>query len=166
MPYQHNGELHIFKLRDNTKIIASFYDPKILEDINANRPFVTSQVLPREIGYRIENRICRTCGKHDCQLQCNCGSYRHYYCSRKCKKYHFAFSAHECVNCSEELFAKGFLLVNRDVFEFAGPICNACMEIGVKLKKCGRCKLVRYCNVEHQKSDWSEHKKSCKKLTQ
>ncbi len=28
-------------------------------------------------------------------------------------------------------------------------------------KKCGKCKAVFYCGVEHQKKDWTRHKKDC-----
>ena len=31
-------------------------------------------------------------------------------------------------------------------------------------KKCGGCRVVMYCCVEHQKNDWPLHKKTCKKL--
>ncbi|KAI0748202.1 hypothetical protein C8Q80DRAFT_724437 [Daedaleopsis nitida] len=32
------------------------------------------------------------------------------------------------------------------------------------LKKCGKCKLTRYCSVECQKQDWPRHKVTCEKI--
>jgi hypothetical protein len=41
--------------------------------------------------------------------------------------------------------------------------CSNCKKIGLKLKCCGRCKLVHYCSAECQKIDWKAgHKKTCK----
>ena len=37
--------------------------------------------------------------------------------------------------------------------------CNVCGKDATKF--CSRCKLVYYCCVEHQKSDWKKHKKTC-----
>jgi hypothetical protein len=34
-----------------------------------------------------------------------------------------------------------------------------------KLQCCSRCKSMWYCSVEHQTSDWAEHKKVCKSFT-
>ncbi len=41
--------------------------------------------------------------------------------------------------------------------------CNVCKKNG-KIKLCSRCKKVRYCSPECQKSDWPTHKTVCKKL--
>jgi len=30
-----------------------------------------------------------------------------------------------------------------------------------RVRLCGRCKIVCYCSVEHQKSDWANHKRYC-----
>ena len=47
--------------------------------------------------------------------------------------------------------------------------CEYCGSIGIpdgnggtkKLRKCGRCYRVRYCNREHQKADHQQHKPNC-----
>ena len=45
--------------------------------------------------------------------------------------------------------------------------CNYCKisEKGCSMKQCGRCKMIRYCSVECQKSDWKQHKKTCSAST-
>lgn len=40
--------------------------------------------------------------------------------------------------------------------------CAAEETIGMELKRCAACKLVRYCSVACQKEDWSRHKQTCK----
>lgn len=37
-----------------------------------------------------------------------------------------------------------------------------CESSGRKTKKCGQCKVARYCKEECQREDWREHKKWCK----
>ena len=40
--------------------------------------------------------------------------------------------------------------------------CSVCCKSGVKLKLCGRCKLVEYCSKACQLSDWKlSHKRLC-----
>eukprot|EP01080_Neovahlkampfia_damariscottae_P001635 gene1635-12760_t len=41
-------------------------------------------------------------------------------------------------------------------------VCSVCGSTS-DLKRCSRCKKVSYCCIEHQKKDWSTHKKSCGK---
>jgi len=43
------------------------------------------------------------------------------------------------------------------------PVCHNCMKEIVKPLRCGVCKKVSYCSPECQKSDWSFHKRNCKK---
>ncbi|KAI3639490.1 hypothetical protein MIR68_002505 [Amoeboaphelidium protococcarum] len=44
--------------------------------------------------------------------------------------------------------------------------CNICKSSEPTLRACGRCKLVFYCGIEHQKQDWeSEHRANCNQLT-
>jgi hypothetical protein len=43
------------------------------------------------------------------------------------------------------------------------PHCHNCMKDIVKPLLCGKCKKVSYCSQECQKSDWSFHKRNCKK---
>jgi len=43
------------------------------------------------------------------------------------------------------------------------PHCHNCMKDIVKPLRCGVCKKVSYCSSECQKSDWSFHKRNCKK---
>jgi len=40
--------------------------------------------------------------------------------------------------------------------------CATCGEALANPKKCSRCHKVAYCNAQHQKQHWKEHKKSCK----
>ena len=37
--------------------------------------------------------------------------------------------------------------------------CNVCGKEATKF--CSKCKLIYYCCVEHQRSDWKNHKKTC-----
>ena len=39
--------------------------------------------------------------------------------------------------------------------------CTMCQQPGRDLKRCARCKAVKYCSVECQRSNWSTHKLSC-----
>merc|ERR1712070_274024 len=43
------------------------------------------------------------------------------------------------------------------------PHCHNCMKEIQKPLRCGVCKKVSYCSPECQKSDWSFHKRNCKK---
>lgn len=47
------------------------------------------------------------------------------------------------------------------VNHFAEIKCNTCGTSSVRLQKCGKCKLVYYCSVGHQKIDWRSHKLTC-----
>jgi hypothetical protein len=42
--------------------------------------------------------------------------------------------------------------------ECANPVCFAKEGDGVKLKRCGGCKCVRYCSKECQEADWPAHR--------
>jgi hypothetical protein len=44
--------------------------------------------------------------------------------------------------------------------------CNYCKKGVRRMKKCSRCKLIRYCSSECQVADWIEHKDACKMYTQ
>ena len=44
------------------------------------------------------------------------------------------------------------------------PTCRACKVQGggnVKLRKCAKCRQIRYCSVHCQKKDWYKHKRPC-----
>ena len=42
--------------------------------------------------------------------------------------------------------------------------CFACKKLSdTRLKRCGNCRVTYYCNVECQRSHWSQHKDECKK---
>ena len=43
------------------------------------------------------------------------------------------------------------------------PSCAACGDSHECLKKCGRCKMVRYCTEDCQTKDWPEHKRVCRR---
>ncbi|OAQ60799.1 MYND finger domain-containing protein [Purpureocillium lilacinum] len=43
-------------------------------------------------------------------------------------------------------------------------ICQVCGKTA-GVKKCGGCLVVGYCNKEHQRSDWKEHKKMCRRYS-
>jgi hypothetical protein len=42
-------------------------------------------------------------------------------------------------------------------------VCSTCKIISAKTKRCGGCKIERYCSVECQKRDWVNHKQTCKR---
>ena len=52
----------------------------------------------------------------------------------------------------------------RDVKKRLMRNCEGCGVIRKGLKKCGRCKVARYCSRECQSSHWKAHKKECKSL--
>ena len=41
------------------------------------------------------------------------------------------------------------------------PVCNRCKEIRKNLRRCSRCKLVKYCDSKCQIADWIHHKEMC-----
>ena len=45
-------------------------------------------------------------------------------------------------------------------------MCHACQKAAqdTTLKKCSRCKKVKYCSKECQVKDWKNHKKHCRKI--
>merc|ERR1712071_217186 len=45
--------------------------------------------------------------------------------------------------------------------ERAPECCTTCKLTTGNLKRCARCKTVKYCSVQCQRSDWSTHKLSC-----
>mmetsp|Transcript_1630 Transcript_1630/g.1779 ORF Transcript_1630/g.1779 Transcript_1630/m.1779 type:complete len:207 (+) Transcript_1630:120-740(+) len=54
-------------------------------------------------------------------------------------------------------------LTERRHFPFIqDTFCAICGPVP-KASKCGRCKLISYCSIEHQKQDWHQHRKHCKK---
>lgn len=45
--------------------------------------------------------------------------------------------------------------------ELAG-CCQACGKQSLTLLQCARCRTARYCDAECQRSNWLDHKRSCK----
>jgi len=39
--------------------------------------------------------------------------------------------------------------------------CGFCGEVKEKLLLCGKCKIVRYCNADHQRQHWFDRIKRC-----
>lgn len=70
-------------------------------------------------------------------------------------------------NLHDQLCPESFIKAwNRVDTEEECPVTLACKGCGKdegKLMKCGKCGVVRYCNAECQKGDWSFHKKVCVK---
>lgn len=40
-------------------------------------------------------------------------------------------------------------------------VCGQCGAVGEQLKKCGMCKMMWYCDEDHQRKHWSQHKPLC-----
>ncbi len=57
------------------------------------------------------------------------------------------------------LIEDGFKTMSVKDMLYTCTFCNKCCEYN----KCSKCKTVHYCNVSCQKSDWSNHKKTCSK---
>jgi ankyrin repeat protein len=43
-------------------------------------------------------------------------------------------------------------------------VCACCYKGGLHFQVCGKCKMVRYCNLDCQKEDWKRHKTQCPTL--
>lgn len=43
------------------------------------------------------------------------------------------------------------------------PFCNSCGTLA-QLSRCSRCKMVWYCSVDCQKSDFTQHKRVCRDI--
>ncbi|XP_064599749.1 LOW QUALITY PROTEIN: prolyl hydroxylase EGLN3-like [Liolophura sinensis] len=52
----------------------------------------------------------------------------------------------------------------RDAIQLNVNVCQLCGTLE-NLQLCGGCRKTWYCSKDHQKSDWKEHKKACKKKT-
>lgn len=48
---------------------------------------------------------------------------------------------------------------------FAGAcfVCKATPAPGLRLSRCAKCRIIKYCSKQHQKMDWPLHKTICKK---
>ena len=80
-----------------------------------------------------------------------------------------------CTGCPYEWragFKHGYKTAMKEMRNYANqqkrnipeiPECEVCGDSHEKLKKCGRCKLVRYCSEECQTEDWAEHRHICEK---
>ncbi|KAG5321075.1 VPS25 protein, partial [Pseudoatta argentina] len=64
-----------------------------------------------------------------------------------------------------ELETKNKIIANYNMFFYA-TMCHVCKRFGdgVCLKKCGGCRMIAYCNRQHQKQHWSQHKSLCKAI--
>lgn len=69
-------------------------------------------------------------------------------CSKKCKREFRKILAAQYAEKTGEPSCLGF-------------ICNKCKVIKPDIKQCSGCKMVRYCSLECQKSDWKNHKPCC-----
>ncbi|KAG7088067.1 hypothetical protein E1B28_012098 [Marasmius oreades] len=74
----------------------------------------------------------------------------------------------ECDVCFSEEPAPGFPKVHdRDgSTEGSEESINSKRKVGtVPGQLCSKCRLVRYCSIEHQRNDWDEHRRVCVKMT-
>ncbi|XP_071556492.1 putative protein MSS51 homolog, mitochondrial [Temnothorax nylanderi] len=49
---------------------------------------------------------------------------------------------------------------------FYATMCHVCKRFGdgVRLPRCGNCRMISYCGQEHQKQHWKQHKPLCKAI--
>ncbi|KAI3618306.1 mynd finger domain-like protein [Moniliophthora roreri] len=90
----------------------------------------------------------------------------------------------DCDVCFVEEPAQGFRRSNRDSVEetstdggrgstegseesvTSASSTNSKRKVGpIPGQLCSKCRLVRYCSIEHQKNDWEEHRRVCIKMT-
>lgn len=64
---------------------------------------------------------------------------------------------HHGINYRDEQEIREQLIVVR----WNNPICSCCKEKHVKLKHCGKCFLIFYCNKSCQTADWPNHRLEC-----
>ena len=55
---------------------------------------------------------------------------------------------------------------DEELHRYMDGSCALCGASGaaVRLQRCARCHVAKYCGKEHQTEDWKEHKKHCKRL--
>lgn len=42
--------------------------------------------------------------------------------------------------------------------------CSYCGKGGPNMQRCSQCKLMYYCNKDHQRKDWAEHREECQQF--
>jgi hypothetical protein len=80
-----------------------------------------------------------------------------------------------CTGCPYEWragFKHGYKTAMKEMRNYANkqkhnipeaPVCDVCGDSHENLKKCGKCRAVRYCSEECQTEDWAQHKHVCRK---
>ncbi|KAI9006755.1 hypothetical protein DFJ74DRAFT_689316 [Hyaloraphidium curvatum] len=80
--------------------------------------------------------------------------------------YRFGASLTEAIFPGSVAGSQNFLL-RRKALHSATSVADSCDACGkhqqgeLKLMRCGRCGVARYCGVECQRASWKEHKKDC-----
>ena len=100
-------------------------------------------------------RICDNCRlpSDKTKLCSGCSSAR--YCSSECQKINWPTHKEACKFIQEKIPVGGIVS--------PGSHCGYCARSQVNLLKCGKCKLITYCNKDCQKKDWVYHKDLCGK---
>ncbi|ESK90596.1 egl9-like protein 1 [Moniliophthora roreri MCA 2997] len=85
---------------------------------------------------------------------------------RDCPGYMGTSTAEDCailLSNSPDRFTLFRARIQRDLWEEEIKSRVVCGKKDNHLSRCSRCKIVAYCNAEHQKADWKQHKKRCVK---
>lgn len=75
----------------------------------------------------------------------------------------FQLNVHVANQDLKALLATAFRHTDLQLMERIGQIgaCRVCQKSTDQMKKCGACKVTKYCSAECQKKDWKEHRLVC-----
>ncbi len=95
-----------------------------------------------------KTKVCGFCGSGGVSSYC-VGCKKVYYCDKRCQMKDWSLHKKDCVQTRTPLKKK--------------RTCDLCHRVGQlqKLKLCGGCEKVRYCDRLCQKIDWKRHKPQC-----
>jgi hypothetical protein len=70
----------------------------------------------------------------------------------------------DCDVCFDEEILTSDIDASQDSNSSEGSQSGDGKDLAPKALVCSKCKLVKYCTAEHQRRDWDEHRRMCRKM--